>query len=841
MTMLSFLLTVALSAQAGLVPPEQFLGHRVGADYKLADWPKIVEYMQTLDAASDRVLVQELGKSTLDNPFIMAIISSEENIRNLDQHKEVIRRLADPRQLPEEEAKRLCETAKMVVMVGVNIHSTEIAANQMSMELAYNLAMADTPLRQEILDNVILLLVPSVNPDGQRIIVDWYNENLGTPYEGSRPPWLYHHYAGHDNNRDWHFFNLKETRLLSEQLYHEWFPPIVMDEHQMGSYGARLFVPPYMDPLDPNLDPLLVRGTMLIGGALTTRLEHAGFKGVISNAMYDHWFPGYFNSAPKGHNMITILSEAASVRIASPIFITSEELRPFRRGVQSEYGKGETFPNPWPGGWWRLRDIVDYELVMTEALLELSAKYRSLFLENFYLMGKHAVEKGESEPPYAFVFPAEQRDPGATTQILDILHFAGIEVHRAKAGFMSDGVSHPAGSHVVLMAQPFRPFAKSLLEVQTYPDRRLFQGGPPERPYDVTAWSLPMQFGVKALTAVTSFEADLEKLDEITPPAASVQGSGPYYVLSHEPVASAIATNRVLKQGGRVFWIEDTGEVAVAAGSASRSALDAVVREKGLAARSANPRGSAYRLKAPRIALYKPWTGSMDEGWTRLTLELYEFAFENLTDADIQAGALADFDALILPDESAESLENGRAPGTTPPQYAGGLGKQGVSEIRKWVNAGGTLVAIDTASEFAIEVLGLPVRNTVKDVPTDEFLCPGSFLRIEVDGDHPLGYGLMPETAAFFLRSPAFRITPTEGDNKAVAVAKYPRKDILAAGWIHGEKMLAGRSAIVEAKHGEGRAVLIGFRAQHRAQSVGTFHVLFNALFLSSAEKTNMP
>jgi hypothetical protein len=557
--------------------------------------------------------------------------------------------------------------------------------------------------------------------------------------------------------------------------------------------------------------------------------------------MYDHWFPGYLNSAPKGHNMITILSEAASVRTASPIFITADELQPFRRGVQSEYGKGETFPDPWPGGWWRLRDIVDYEYVMTEALLELASKYRSLFLENFYLMGKHAVEKGESEPPYAFVFPAEQRDPGATTQLLNILHLAGVEVHRARSGFTSDGVSHQAGSHVVLMAQPFRPFAKSLLEVQHYPDRYLYQGGPPERPYDVTAWTLPMQLGVQSHTAVVPFEADLEKLDEITAPAASIQGSGPYYVFSHAPVASAIATNRVLKEGGQVFWLEDTGDVAVAAGSASRSALDALTREQGLPVRSANPRGSAYRLKAPRVALYKPWTGSMDEGWTRLILENYEFAFENVTDADIQAGALANFDALILPDESAESLKNGLAPGTTPPQYAGGLGDKGVAEIRKWVEAGGTLVAIDTASELAIEALQLPVTDTLKGVPPDDFFCPGSLVRIEVDVHHPLGYGLMPETAAFFLRSPAFRITPREGDNQAVAVAKYPRRDILAAGWIQGEKMLAGRTAIVEAKHGEGRAVLIGFRAQHRGQSVGTFHVLFNALFLSTAEKTNMP
>ncbi len=729
----------------------------------------------------------------------------------------------------------------MVVMVGVNIHSTEIAANQMVMELAYNLAKAETPLCREILDNVILLLVPSVNPDGQRIIVDWYNENLGTPYEGSRPPWLYHHYSGHDNNRDWHVFNLKETRLLSQQLYHEWFPPIVVDEHQMGSYGARLFVPPYMDPLDPNVDPLLVRGTMLIGGAISTRLEQAGMTGVITNAMYDHWFPGYFNSAPKGHNMITVLSEAASVRVASPVFIESDELEAPRRSVQSGYGKGETFPHPWPGGWWRLRDIVDYELVMTEALLELARKYRSLFLENFYLMGKRNIEKGETEPPYAFVFPAEQRDPGTTAQLLDILDFGGIEVHRARAPFTADGVSHPAGSHVVLMSQPFRAFAKSLLERQHYPERRLYEGGPPERPYDVTAWSLPLQMGVDATAVSRPFEADLERTEDVVVTASSVQGGGPYFVFSHAPVASAVATNRLLKEGGKVFWLEDTGEVAVAAGSVSRSVVDTLAREQGLKIRSAGPRGNAYRLTLPRVALYKPWTGNMDEGWTRLVLENHEFAFQNVTDADIQAGALSNFDALVLPDASAESLEKGREPGTLPPQYTGGLGEQGLIEIRKWVEAGGTLVALDTASDLAIETLDLSVKNVLADVSVEKFLCPGSLLRIDVDTSHPLGFGLQSRVSGFFLRSPAFRIMPGKEDQAAVAVASYPKKDVLDAGWISGEKTLYGRAAVVEATHGKGRAVLIGFKAQHRAQSVGTFHLLFNALFSSTAKKSNLP
>jgi hypothetical protein len=842
--MLSFLLSAALGAAAQedrLVPPEEFLGHRVGEDFRLADYTRVVEYMEILDEASNRIEVQELGRSTLDNSFIMVIISSEENILNLEKHKEVMRRLADPRQLTEEEAGRLVETAKMVVMVGVNIHSTEIAANQMSMELAYLLAAAETPLRREILDNVILLLVPSVNPDGQRIVVNWYNRTLGTPYEGSRPPWLYHHYAGHDDNRDWHFFNLKETRLVSRQLYHEWFPPIVVDEHQMGSYGPRLFIPPYMDPLDPNLDPLLVRGTMLIGGAMTTRLEQAGYAGVITNAMYDHWFPGYFNSAPKGHNMITVLTEAASARLASPVFVTASELQAPRRSVQSGYGKGETFPNPWPGGWWRLRDIVDYELVMTEAVLELAAKYRSVFLENFYLMGRRNVEKGESEPPYAFIFPAAQRDPGATAQLLGNLHFAGVELHRAVTAFTADGVSYPAGTHVVLMAQPFRPFAKSLLEIQDYPERRVYTGGPPERPYDVTAWSLPLQMGARGLAAVRPFEAELEEIDEVVVPPGSVTGNGPYLICSHAPVASAKAANRILREGGRVYWLEDTGELAVASGSVRRSLLEELAREEGLSFRGAPARGAAYGLTAPRVALYKPWTGSADEGWTRLVLERYEFGYENVADADIKAGALANYDVLILPDESAESLERGRALGTVPPEYAGGLGEQGLTEIRKWVEAGGTLVALDSSSDLAIELLDLPVRNVLSDVPDDEFLCPGSLLRIEVDTDQPLAFGLPEESIAFFLRSPAFTIRPGDGGNGATAVATYPRSGVLAAGWINGENELHGRSAIVEATSGDGRAILIGFRAQHRAQSVGTFHFLFNALFYSAAEATTLP
>ncbi|MFQ5722745.1 MAG: M14 metallopeptidase family protein, partial [Candidatus Aminicenantales bacterium] len=455
LTSLLILFSFALFLQAQ-TSPKDFLGHEVGADRKLADYNQIQAYFHKLDQESAKIKVLEIGKTTLNKPMIMAVITSEENMAKLDDYRAISKKLRDARGLTPEEARNLSKQGKLILLFTCNIHSTEIASSQMAMELAYKLVTGQTPFdADKVLNDVIVLLVPTTNPDGQQMVTDWYRKYVGTKYEGGRMPWLYHHYAGHDDNRDWFMFNLSETRAVTKVLYHDWIPQIHIDEHQMGSTGARLFIPPYMDPPIPNVHPLLWRGVYLCGANMAYDLEKKGFKGVVHGRSFTGWWIGACDDTSWLHNTIGLLSEMASVKVATPIYVDPTELH------KSYYEKRMQFPDPWPGGWWRLRDIVNYELTLSLSLIKTSYLYKQDFLFNFYKMGRDAIESGQKNKPYAFVIPKKQFDYPTALKMLDILKFGGVEIHQAKEDFIADGKLYPAGSFVVLMSQPYRPYAQA--------------------------------------------------------------------------------------------------------------------------------------------------------------------------------------------------------------------------------------------------------------------------------------------------------------------------------------------------------------------------------------------
>jgi hypothetical protein len=436
-----FILAVSVQAQA-VESPEQYFGFQMGADYKLVKWPQILEYFRMLDESSDKIQVQEVGKSSLDNPIIAAFISSPENLANLERHKQISQSLANPRGLSSEEASRIIDEGRLIAAISCSLHASEIAASQMSLELAYDLTTKETSQVKEILDNVILILFPSHNPDGNIMVVDWYNQNLGTPYETSRMPWLYHKYVGHDNNRDWFMLNLQETRVITKFYFQEWFPQILYDLHQMGRNGSRLFVPPFLDPLNPNIHPLLWRGIDLIGTNMFRELEERGHTGVAHSVSYTSWWQGTSLMQPWWHNMVSVLSEGASVNTATPIFQRVDDLTGHRVGLP-EYQLRANFSNPWPGGWWRLRDLVEYEYAASIAFLDTGAKYKESFMHNFYTMGIDAIEKGKKEPPFAYIVPANQHDSNTAAKMINILIQQGAEVHVAEEDFAADNINYP--------------------------------------------------------------------------------------------------------------------------------------------------------------------------------------------------------------------------------------------------------------------------------------------------------------------------------------------------------------------------------------------------------------
>jgi hypothetical protein len=837
---------------AQLISPEEVLGFPVGADYKLARWETITEYLRSLATDTDRVMVEERGKTTEGLDFVLVLISSPENLANLDRHKAVQRKLADPRGQTEDELAALARTGKAVVLINCNLHSTEVASSQMSMELAYQLATADTSQVRAILENIIILLIPSANPDGLNMVIDWYNRTVDTPYEGAPMPWLYHKYTGHDNNRDWFMLTQVETQILTKILYEEWFPEVIYDVHQMGNSGARFVVPPYFDPVNPNIPPILQREISLIGAQLGLDLTSQGFTGVLSNAVYDTWWHGGFRTVPYRHNMVGILTEAASVNIASPVFQPRSSLRGHRRGLGA-YAQQTNFPEPWPGGWWRLRDIIDYEEVAVYSILSSVATRKEMFLSNFYKMGLSAVEKGRNEPPRAFLVPTAQRDFNTALKMLEILQRGGVEIHRATANFMADGVEYPEGTYVISMAQPFRAHAQDLLEAQHYPQRRPFPGAPTERPYDITGWTLPLQMDVRTIKVVDEFEAELTLVSEIpkakgelftvTEPVA--------YIFKNRTNAETVALNRLLKEDRYTIYQSRTenfiGSRKFPRGSilvAPKEIPGQVTNQMQELAESLSielyalehlPRKEPKpELRQPRLGLYKPWVASMDEGWTRWVLEQHEFAFRNLRDAEIRAGGLAErHDVIILPDMNPSTMINGHPEGRVPSEYTGGIGTEGTAHLRTFVENGGTLICLNRATKLPEQYFGLQITDVLnalsqpgqQELKAEAFFCPGSLLRVELEPTHPIAYGLNREMAVFFKFGPVFEV---RGGKR---VASYPDFNPLMSGWIQGEKRIRGKGALWEVRLGRGTIILFGFKPQHRAQSHGTFKLLFNAIY----------
>jgi hypothetical protein len=861
-----FLSFSVLSFAQRIPAPEEILGFKVGADFHLASYQQAVEYLKELEKASPMIKLFEIGKTSMGKPMIYAVITSAENMANLDHYKEIAKKLSLVKGLTDEEARSLAAEGKAIVYIDGGLHATECAPAQHNIQLAYDLLTSGDPDIKLILDNVILVLV-FANPDGMDLLAEWYHPNVGTPYEVSPMPWLYHKYVGHDNNRDSYMVNMIETQNITRIVNHIWYPVILYNHHQTGPFPCRIWVHPTAEPTNPNVHPLLIRWQSQIGCAMASAFEREGKSGVVSRFRYDTWYPGYVTQVVDSHNIISLLTETNLYRYATPHFYTLDDFpENFKDFTVSVF-----YPNPWRGGWWRLRDAVEYCLTASKAVLQTAAVYREKLLYDKYHMGKDVITRFEKEAPYAWIIPQEQRDAPTAALLLNKMMLLGIDVYKAKESFISDGISYPAGTWVIPMNQSFAFFIKNVFEEQRYPDLskhpEAWQGlvRPQEfpdaylPPYDVAGWTLPYQMGVKVVTANTPIQVALEPLEEVTPHVGkTASGAGYAYLLSPQSNNSFIAVNRILKKEGEVQRAKDkfsangtlypAGTFVVPAGSISHSFINSLAQELYLSIGAAKGRVSSatFKLKAPQVALYKSWVANMDEGWTRWIFEQFEFPFTNIHDADIKAGELGKrFDALVIPAMSANVIIQGHKPGTIPPQYAGGITNAGVQNIKQFVEQGGTLITLNSSCIFAIEELGLPIKDVLKDIrprgrgeaPKKEppkFACPGSILRMNFDINNPVAYGMPEEAPALFSQSPAFDILPSFQSNKVpVAIARYPGSNLLMSGYLMGERYLINKAAAVEIPYGKGRVILLGFGVQSRGQPHGTFKLLFNSLYYS--------
>jgi hypothetical protein len=778
---LVIVLAGAFAAAQAPPSPRSVLGFTPAEDRTIADWGQITGYFNRLAASSRKVEVREIGKTTLGRPLIAAFISSANNIRDLEKHRQTSARLADPRTIgTPAEAEALIASGKTIVAISCSIHSTEIVGSQMAMNLAYELASANDPDTREILENTILILIPSANPDGIDIVAEWYRKTLGTKSEGSAPPELYHHYAGHDNNRDWFMLNLKETQAITKLFWQQWFPQIVYDVHQMGQTGARFVIPPFYDPPNPRIPPMILREVGLIGYKMAADLQARNVAGVATNTTFDTWWHGGFRSAPYYHNSIGILSEAASADLMSPLTITREQLERTRpaRGLPSPLQADTAHPDPWKGGVWRPADINQIEITASRSVLQMAAKHRQRYLKNFYTLGRANLNL-DGTVPRAFVIMAGQPFAERVARFIEVLSWQGIEIHRMTRELYvkhaPDEEFHeiPGGSFLVFTDQPQKNNVLSLFEKQVYPNR-LNASGEAEPPYDVAGWTLPLQMGVETY--------EVWEIRDLEPSRGSLQR------ITHIDQARAAVNLK-----------------------ASREPFEKL----------SNPLRTT-----PRIGLYKGHFPSMDEGWTRFVFDLHSIPFRSVSDSDIRVGRL-NYDVLVLPADGESQIVNGLSAERYPAEISGGIGEGGVNSLRKFVEEGGRLICFDDSCGMLIDRFKLPVKNVLEGLGRDQFYNPGSIVKLSVDRSHRLARGFGDESPAYFILSSAFDVEP--GASARIA-ARYADKDALMSGWMLGEGLLNGKAALVELSLGKGSIVMFGFRPQHRGQTFATFPFVFNAL-----------
>ena len=791
----------ALMACAFAQPPtpESVLGYKPGADFHLASYDDSLGYFRKLAAASNRIKIVEVGKTTQGRDWWIAFISNPENLAQLEHYKELSRRLALARGISEEQARTLAREIKPLIHIDGGLHASEVANHQHTIQLGYDLVASEEPEFKAIRQNLIVELWFSINPDGQNIVANWYRENVGTPYEVSPLPVLYQEYVGHDNNRDGYMLNMLESRVITKATL-ETQPLIFYTQHQSAPFPGRIYLPPFADPISGNMHPLMLRWLSLIGTSIAQYLDDQGLTGSMHQETFDVWYPGYIDNIGNFRHTISFFTETALYRYATPHFYTVDEFPAMRQALGTEM----LYSSPWRGGWWRLANACRYMHEADMAVLGLASKYREQMSYNKYRAARDTVEKFEKEPPFAYEIPRDQHDAPTAALLAERLMLHGIEVHQR---------ANP-DAWVILMDQPFAGLVKELFEPQVYPTLS-------QRPYDVTGWTLPYQMGVEVRTVTTpltkQYRDSLRAIQEITGLAAA---------FNRGTNASYRAVNEILAAKGTVAFAGD--EITVA--NLDKAKLDAILNENRLAA---NPvtQENGKPVKPSRIGLYRPWVASIDEGWTRWILEQYKFPSSSLYNADILAGHLREhYDAIVIPDVAERQILDGHRPGTIPERYAGGLGEQGTQELRDFVNDGGTLITFNNASLYAINQFKLPVENALAGLNPSQFFCSGCLLKVHVEASkNSLTAGLKSDTIVMFERGPAFN---TKTGFKGAVLARYPsQRSALASGYLAGPEKLEGKAAAVAADYGKGRVILLGFKPQWRGQSHSAYKFFFNAFY----------
>jgi hypothetical protein len=851
-------LPTAIGAQRGAIPtPESVFGFRVGADSQLIGYDQSINYFKRLAAASNRIRLIEVGKTSTGHAWTAAIISSPENLARLADYRRINMRIAHPEGLTDSAARNLARQGKVIVDISGGLHASEIAGSQHTPQLAYELlSRANDPQIKEIFDNTILFLWPSINPDGQDIVVNWCRAT----YEGKNPPpmELYQKYIGHDNNRDSYMLNVVESRVI-QRTWREWEPDIIYVHHQSSPEPTRIWIPPFADPVGFRAPPIPAREISTIGTFIAQELDAHGKPGAVHQlATYDAWYPGYIDYMPVYQNIPSWWTETQGGSCATPKPVgRPENFSAEYRSLRPE----ALYLSPWPGGKWGLRDAVDYMVIASTATLRFAAKFKEDVLYNRYQSGRDVINKYRTTAPYAYIVPQAQHDPTAPVELLRRLAFMGVHVRQLDRDMAHDGTTYPKGTWVIPMDQEYAELARELLEVQVYPDMG------DDTPYDAAGWTLPYQMNVAVVEAKSplapEFRAAMKPVQGktvdwrtnpddplttnaeaagIVPLAGQITGSGDALSLDPAQNNSFRLINRALAEGASLLFqpsANGRGARYLLSG-VDAAKLETSVNELAVRAERTSAAGSV--AVPTRIALYKASPGNMDEGWTEWLFDTYAYKYSLITPADVRAGNLgARFDVIVVGSQSLTGggrggrggggggAGGGRGRGAAPDSTA--PPDSTVRAIDEFVRGGGTVVTWNQGASSAIAALRLPVRNVVAGIPRNQYFTGGSIMRVTTDPAHPVMSG-MPATADVFVSgSPVF--TTLDGFEGSV-LAKYPADaSPLRSGFLSGEKLMQGYAAALDVKRDKGHVVLIAFQPQWRGQPIGTFRVVFNSAFFA--------
>ena len=874
-----------------LTSPEEQFGHELGADYQLVNYEGLTAYWHLLAEQSDRMTLESIGRTEEGREQWMATITSPANRPGLERYKEISRRLAHAEGVTAAEARELAAEGKAVIWIDGGLHATEVLGIQQLMELVWQMVSRDDAETMRFLDEVILLAVHA-NPDGHALVANWYMRH-DDPLERSTQgvPVLYNKYAGHDNNRDFYMASLAETENMNRVMYREWFPQIVYNHHQTGPQGTVMFAPPFRDPPNHNLDPIIITSLDQVGSAMHHRMVVEGKGGTTMRrgASYSTWWNGGLRTTPYFHNMIGLLTE--TIGHPTPIEI------PFLPNRQITHAD---LPLPVNPGAWHFRQSVDYSQTANRAVLDYASRNREHLLFNIWRMGANSIDRGSRDswtvlPKWidrvaeevgprgslgdyeahlrdpanrdarGYILPSDQRGFATATRFVNALLKNGVTVHRATDDFAVAGKDYPVGSYVVTTAQAFRPQVIDMFEPQNHPNDFQYPGGPPIAPYDNAGWTLALQMGVEFDRVLDEFSGPFEPIAWLADPLpGTVAGaeSPAGYMVDHVNAAFT-AVNRVLAGGGQAFWVEDSfdeagvsfapGAFFIPAAAATRAELEGWAAQLGVAFHgvAAAPE-AAFELTHARVGLWDRYGGSMPSGWTRHVLEDFEFNFEVIYPPDIDAGGLNErFDVIVLPDGA---LGFGRGFGrfdgpdedfltSLPDSLRGRLGsltaETSTPALREFIENGGAVVAVGTSTRLG-QQLGLPLTSFLVDedgngLSRDDYFTPGSIHDIRVEHGSPITHGMGERAHVLHSHSPVYQIG--EGAANVRRIAWYDSPEPLVSGWAWGQQHLEGGTSMIEADIGAGKLFLFGPKITFRSQPHGTFPLLFNGIHYGAAKR----